>query len=438
MDELDILIEKQRNKKGAMQSEEFIRFVEETLDRFYDDLPRAKTLTEGALHEDFEKGKEFLLTLPKFAPNENWGKPGSADREAVNRIFNAIGGGATLEEKLNFLGAIEKEESGITSPRRIISSLIILESLSSILLSFQPSPAGFVFEAFLAALLRGAQIPASTADTIADLEAFTHIPSSGNAPAKERKGLPISLKLLAPGTVIEGSYTDLIDSLDKAGSMTYVIARKVGGALEITSFVFTRDNFLKAISTMQQGERLKTTAKLFTIPGKTGAQSLKYLNSRDNWDEKYAELQKTPGYRGKVAPAKEEPDRDLALEPTGNPDTQSVTTESQELLTESLTQWNITGEQLKTLGPIVHEKTLASLPYAPEKLYKIAELRMGALEDTLLDLFSATKSLSDNVNLYFSEEQRNDAISAGQSAISDTTRIAENLKSGIAKDQNNP
>jgi hypothetical protein len=434
MDELDILIEKQRKKKGSMQSEEFIRFVEETLDKFYDDLPRAKTLTEGTLHEEFEKGKEFLLTLPKFAPNENWGKPGSADREAVNRIFNAIGGGATLEEKLNFLVAIEKEESGIASPRRIISSLIILESLSSILLSFQPSPAGFVFEAFLAALLRGAQIPASTADTIADLEAFTHIPSSGNAPAKERKGLPISLKLLAPGTAIEGSYTDLIDSLNKSGSMTYVIARKMGGVLKIESFVFTRDNFLKAISTMQKGERLKTTARLFTIPGKTGKESLEYLNSLD-WPEKYAELQKTPGYRGKVAPAKEKPEEKPSAEPTDNPDTQSITTESRKLLAESLTQWNITGDQLETLGSAVVHTKLAELPYAPERLYKIAELRMKALDATLLDLFSATKSLSDNVNLYFSEEQRNNAISAGQSAISDTTRIAENLKSGIAKDK---
>ena len=60
---------------------------------------------------------------------------------------------------------------------------------------------------------------------------------------------------------------------------------------------------------------------------------------------------------------------------------------------------------------------------------------MKALDATLLDLFSATKSLSDNVNLYFSEEERRSAINAGQSAISDTTRIAENLKSGIAKDK---
>lgn len=435
MDELDKLIKKRYKKQDKMDSEEFVKFVEETLDKFYDSLPRATILAEGAINEEFEKGKEFLLTLPKFAPNENWGKPGSADREAVNRIFNAIGGAATLEEKLNFLAAIGKEESGITSPRRIISSLIILESLSSILLSFQPSPAGYVFEAFLAALLRGAQIPASGADTIADLEAFTHIPSSGNAPAKKRKGLSISLKLLAPGTAIEGSYTDLIDSLNKAGSMTYVIARKIGGVLKIESFVFTRDNFLNAISTMQKGDRLKSTAKLFTLPGKTGKESLEYLNSLDNWDEKYQALQQTPGYRGKVTPTEEKPDRDPAIEPIGNPDTQSVTTESQELLAESLTRWNVTGDQLKTLGTAVVRTELAELPYAPEKIYKIAEMRMKALDVTLLDLFSATKSLSDNVNLYFSEEHRNNAISAGQSAISDTTRIAENLKSGIAKDK---
>jgi len=420
MDELDLLIKKQYNKKDSMESEEFIKFVEETLDRFYDDLPRKTALTEET---KFEKGREFLLTLPKFAPNENWGKPGSADREAVNRIFNAIGGGAKVKDKINFLAAIGKKDSGITSPRRIISSLILLESLSSILLSFQASPAGFIFEAFLAGLLRGEQIPAAGANTIADLEAFTHIPESGKGtPPKRRPGLSISLKLLAPGTAIEGSYTDLIDSLNKSGSMTYVVARKVEGVLEIESFVFTRDNFLTAISTMQKGSKLKRTSSLFTLPRFNGDEdaakkSLDYLNSLDNWDEKYRELQKTPGYRGTVAPATDD------------------ITESQKLLAESITQWNINAGQLKTLEKLVAWKPLGSLPYAPEKIYEIAEMRMKALDVTLLDLFSATKSLSDNVNLYFSEEQRQSAIVAGQSAIKDTTKIADNLKSGIAKDE---
>ena len=424
MDELDLLIEKHHKKDDSMESKDFIKFVEETLDKFYDNLPRHNPLTEGILNEEFEKGKEFVLSLPKFAPNENWGKPGSDDREAVDKIFNAIGGSATLKAKLEFLIAIENPDSGITSPRRIISSLIILESLSSILLSFQASPAGYVFEAFLAALLRGHQIPAAGAGTIADLEAFSELPPRSGSKSKKRPGSSISLKLLAPGTEIEGSYTDLIDSLNKTGTMTYVVARKVEGILRIESFVFTRDNFLRAISTMAKGNKLKSTAGLFTLPGKSGEESLEHLNSLYDWGEKYAELQLTPGYRGKSSPAKVVPEEEIGMLP-----------ESTQLLAESRTQWSVNQSQLNALGEEVEHSILGELPYAPEKIYKIAEMRMQALDQTLLDLFSATKSLSDNINLYFSEEERRSAINAGQSAIVDTTKVADNLKYGIQKDE---
>ena len=407
MDELDSLIEgvlkTRRTSPDALDSDSLVRFVEKTLDNFYE----SSALTEaGGLPDsvDIQKGKEFLLTLPKFAPNESWGDPQSADRQSVNRIFNAIGGSATLQDKLSFLTAVIDPNRKITSPRRIISSLIILESLSGILLNFQAAPAGFIFESFLAALLRGHQIPAAGAQTIADLEAFSQL--SG-----DRGNTSISLKLLSPNTAIEGSYTDLIDSLNRAGSMTYVVARKASGTLRVESFVFTRDNFLQAISKMQRGDTLKTTSRLFTLPDMDGSKSLEYLDSLTDWNEKYAALRQTPGYRQLAKNALEE-----------------------DILTESATQWSISPRQLDALAGTVEHTFLGEIPYDPKVLYQVAANRMDALGEEMLGLFSATKSLSDNVNLYFTEKTRTSAISAAETAITDTTKIAKNLRTGVEKD----
>ena len=402
MDELDSLIEGVLNDRPAshdtLDSDNLVRFVEKTLDNFYESsvLTEAEGLPDGV---DTQKGKEFLLTLPKFAPNESWGDPQSADRQSVNRIFNAIGGSATLQDKLSFLTAVIDPNRKITSPRRIISSLIILESLSGIILNFQAAPAGFVFESFLAALLRGHQIPAAGANTIADLEAFSQL--SG-----DRKNTSISLKLLSPKTPIEGSYTDLIDSLDHTGSMTYVIARKASGILRIESFVFTRDNFLQAISRMQQGDKLKTTSKLFILPDMNPAESLEYLESLTDWGEKYTALRQTPGYRQT----------------------------SKNTLTESVTQWSLTPGQLDNLAGTVEHAFLGEVPYDPKVLYQVAANHMKALGDEMISLFSATKNLSDNVSLYFTEKVRSNAISAAEVAIRDTTEIANSLRTGMEKD----
>lgn len=69
--------------------------------------------------------------------------------------------------------------------------------------NFNASSAGFNFEAFLAVLLGGSQIPASGATTIADLTTSD--------------GTPISLKLYNEKTVkAGGSYNDLISDLTRS------------------------------------------------------------------------------------------------------------------------------------------------------------------------------------------------------------------------------
>ena len=422
MKEFDTLIEGAFKAKQVKPKFDLVSLVENVLDQYYESAftpsePKEKLEEQEA--GQFEKGREFVLSLPKFAPNESWGNPNSADRQAVQRIFDAIGGDATLEAKLAFLQRITDPSANITGTRRIISSLILLESLSSILNSFQAAPAGFIFESFLAALLRGHQIPATGANTIADLEAFSQLKGS--------KRLPISLKLLNPNTKIEGSYTDLVNSLNNEGSMTYVVARKDGKNLNIESFVFTQDNFIKAITTLAKRDSMSVRKKLFTLPKLSPEQSIKKIQSANSWDEQYQLLRQTAGFRvPKTERENEKPEQEeLAMAAEGLQ------------LNESKTQWSLDGEILDRLaseGAMVRSD-LGTLPYDPQSIYKIAEVRMKYLDQNLLELFSATKSLADNVNLYVTEELRKDAIGHGRQAVNDTVKVAESLQAELKNDK---
>jgi hypothetical protein len=151
--------------------------------------------------------QKFVLSLPKFTPSEAWGDPTSEARQQLDSLFRTVGGGASLQEKLKFLERLQRPESRIRSPRRIISTLILMESLASCVNSFGASTAGFIFEGFLAGLLGGHQV-AETEDgslPIEDIVAFSTY-SGGQA-------IPMSLKLLKKTTIIKGSYTNLVDAL---------------------------------------------------------------------------------------------------------------------------------------------------------------------------------------------------------------------------------
>ena len=430
MKELDKLIENTFGaKENAVQPFDLVAMVESVLDRYHESTfsPKASHTVLGEQEgTKFEKGREFVLSLPKFAPNENWGDPNSADRQAVSRIFDAIGGGATLEAKLAFLERITDPTARITGTRRIISSLILLESLSSILTSFQAAPAGFVFESFLAALLRGHQIPATGANTIADLEAFSQLGGSAN--------LPISLKLLNPNTKIEGSYTDLVNSLNNDKSMTYVVARKDGKQLNIEAFVFTQENFINAITVLAKNDRMSVRKNLFKLPKLSPERSIKMIQSMDSWEEQYELLRQTAGFR--IPKAEREATQSVESPPEEEEGELAQAAESLQL-NESRTQWTLDGDMLDKLAAqnAMERTDLGTLPYDPELIYEIAERRMKYLNDNLLELFSSTKSLSDNVNLYVSEEKRANAINHGKEAVKDTSKVAQSLRSELEDDK---
>ena len=409
---------------------------EDILDLVYNAIMESTTksvVTEMAA----DKAKEFVLSLPKFTPTEAWGKPDSIEREQITKLFNAIGGGRSIEGKLRFLQRIVAEDSKITSPRRIISSIIILECLKAVITSFNASSAGFVFEGFLSALLQGtqeAEVSAKGNLPIQDLIAFSD----------SDKPVPISLKLLNKTTNIEGSYTNLVDGLDEFGEMVYIVARKDGEAIAIEKFRFDQNNFIDALSTSARGGTTKGL-NLFQLPNMSPQESVAKLKAAESWPEKYALLQYTAGYSERIrkkreaAAAAQQPAQQGVDSEDGSDAQLAAQRELDEAIKEEWnlllekaggTQWHISPKQLVTYD-FVEYQTLGELPYTEERIVAIARLHMGKLNDEIMQLFNATKELSDNINRYFLVEKRSAAINSGEKAIQDSIEIQKTLQADI-------
>jgi len=370
------------------------------------------------------RAKEFLLVLPKFVPTEAWGRPDSMERQQINRLFGVIGGARTIEGKIKFLQRIAEKDTKITSPRRIISSLIILEALSAVVTSFSASSAGFVFEGFLAALLQGAQeadVSAKGNLPIQDLIAFTETDTP----------VPVSLKLLNQTTNIEGSYTNLVDGLDEFGQMVYIVARKDGEAIAIEQFTFDQENFVDALTTTAKGGGKQSGLGLVQLPDMTPEQSIEVLRDAPTWEERYELLQYTAGYservrekrKSEVAPAAEEEHEQQLKE---------IVREEWNILTENKggTQWSISPAQLKSFQSVEY-KFYGELPYAPARIEQVAIMHMDKLNGELTNLFTATQSLSENINKYFTFDKRARAINSGEKAIKDSVQIQKTLTSQL-------
>ena len=397
-------LSKNKNKAVISKKQDLFNLFEEVFSSMRSDLFEAKS--ENLLKEDDYKildelcfsdigqnllqekvtkkqrreAEKFILSLPSFVPTEAWGDPTTADRKTINRIFAVMGGGRSVEKKLEFLQRITDPTSKIESPRRVVASLLILEALSALIYSFNEASAGFVFEGWLAALLQGRQ-EAERSDKgnlpIQDLIAFSEL--------KDDSGeVPVSLKLLGPNTNIEGSFTNLIDAIfddyaDKGGAVNYVVARKSSSAKEdakvsvdsisIESFDINQRNFID-LFTLTAGKMIdkKTREKsakqkkhglsqftfrsefrdriLASFPelvdreerGFTAGKDLKVLDSSDdiailkahldNPPMLYSLLQHCAGYTGKIRNPLFQDQQDLEQDQPETPDAQGEPVQS--------------------------------------------------------------------------------------------------------------
>ena len=176
-----------------------------------------------------EGGKEKTIKLPKLRISEEWGKPqGESDqREMIDIFFSRLPPGdfrSKIEYIEQFISDCSSDVCGSgTSTSDILANLMVLDALSSIIYDFTAQGGGFIFEAFVAALLGGdaRQVKAAAGEGIQDI--------------MTQDGDRVSIKFVtgkgdAEGGKVGGSLTNLRSSVGESGEgMHYLVAIKVPG-----------------------------------------------------------------------------------------------------------------------------------------------------------------------------------------------------------------
>jgi hypothetical protein len=185
------------------------------------------------------------------------GKPGSEDRKMFERLMSGVKGG-TVKEKL----ASIKEFIDISPTKdikEILSKLMFIELFSQLLNEFNPSTAGFLFEAFLSGLFEGTQIddPVGGSLPIQDVEIKQAAKEFvDGARDDEEIVVAFSLKVLSPTVPVKGSYKNTVDYFvnqfkegNKNPFIVYLVVVKEEGTgelgkLKFYQFAITKDNWL--------------------------------------------------------------------------------------------------------------------------------------------------------------------------------------------------
>ena len=97
--------------------------------------------------------EDIDISLPTIRITEAWGRKGNDDRQIIESFTKRIEG-TTLAEKLGRINAVLTGE-GIANVSELLSSMVVVEILSTILSDFTESAGGFIFEGFLAGLFGG-------------------------------------------------------------------------------------------------------------------------------------------------------------------------------------------------------------------------------------------------------------------------------------------
>tara|TARA_E500000318_G_C3553380_1_gene209993 strand:- start:496 stop:1794 length:1299 start_codon:yes stop_codon:yes gene_type:complete len=382
-------------------------------------------------------GKKFLIVVPKMSPSEAWGDPKTLERKQINNIFRVIGGGKDISARIDRLNKFLDPASAArkTSPRVIISTMMIVEALRAAMNNFTESSAGFVFEAFMAALTSGSQKVGKVAGTlpIEDFVAFDQF---------SKEGAAVSLKLLSPKTGIKGSFTNLVDFLFVRGapSIKYLVAYKtyVGGSegekgdvgqLEIFDFDITKDNLVDFIF-----GGTGTTRNLFNPVSESEAK--KAIASGD-MEQIYAMFLKTKGYtkKGQMNPSARKKQTDLENKPEEAVKENFYLLENKSLLTEAAeSQWEVSATMMKSLGKVINLTAYGTLDFSDARMSELANIYGNKLGKTILDLLESTQSLTNNIGAYFSQKNRSKALTAGEEAKGDAKAIQDNLKVQLASD----
>ena len=230
MDAFDRLVEKHFPKENPLKM--LMEMVEKELSSFVPKSPLREVEEQKSATRTYTIHEIPLIPISELGwANNEGGEEGDTQRSVLESWLKGIEG-TGFQDKLNNViirmktgfGDIPKGGDTKEYIQEVMSYLVFLKTLTMAITNFNASAAGFNFEAFLSALMGGEQIPASGADTIADIFA----PIDGEV-------IPISLKLYSEkGLEVGGSYFDLSNDLISPNEQWAAWASKpeyAGGAI---------------------------------------------------------------------------------------------------------------------------------------------------------------------------------------------------------------
>jgi|15BtaG_2_1085339.scaffolds.fasta_scaffold12775_2 hypothetical protein len=258
MSELNKLLEIITEVKNEM--EKIDPNIKERLDYLNEDLSESGDIIveeeSKSMVWDYQSIPIMPISELGWASLESNTKEAEGSRRQLEQFLSNIPG-ADLRTKLQRLNkvmtdpkaAMKLTSFGKSQADKIASTLaylVFFKTLTSVVTNFNAASAGFNFEAFLAVLMGGTQIPAAGAKTIADIT----IPSG-------KGDIPVSLKLYAEKSLkAGGSYPALVSDLAKSpGYMQYVaVAKSLEGSatgregeLEFYRYNLTYENIMNVL-----------------------------------------------------------------------------------------------------------------------------------------------------------------------------------------------
>ncbi len=244
----EVYSEKLTKKERSLISEDFFKntlteiFSGIDYSRVSRSINENKNLRQLLREQEEITADEIRLGLPKLRISEDWGVPESKDRKIIESFTRSIPGN-TLEEKLSHINNVATGKVTLASVGDILSTMVVLEVLSTILAQFTEAAGGFIFEGFLAGLFGegSVQITDVEDDDEATGKPITDV-KLGN---KE-----YSLKLLNPTTAVKGSWRNMVEHF--AGGRDHVVyldARRSGSgasdSLLFSEFEITLQNYIQ-------------------------------------------------------------------------------------------------------------------------------------------------------------------------------------------------
>jgi hypothetical protein len=272
--------------------------VEETLDAASGQVIEEQEQQSGGQTRTYTIKQIPLIPISELGwANNDDGAQGGTQRSLLEDWLSNIEGNG-FQDKLDNVQVrmregfrdIKPEDNNVQKYiQEVMSYLVFVKTLTMAITNFNASAAGFNFEAFLATLMAGSQIPASGAKTIADFTAEI----DGDV-------VPVSLKLYTEGQLeVGGSYTDLVNDMVtpneswagwanspeyEGGAMKYVVCTKNfekgaenplerKGVINFYEFDISRANIFRLL------------AEASTFGKKVIGSSVDFMSALQEWDK---------------------------------------------------------------------------------------------------------------------------------------------------------